>query len=145
MTDETVEAVARAICKANDGDPDEAGGGLSGPVFAWEMFVEDARAAIAAHLKCLKREGMINIDWINENFEEVVVMDGYDDCILGVAEGFGSKEVVVYDREKVFQKLEDNGMTREEAVEWYEFNQLGAYVGENTPMFLITPGEEDEG
>jgi hypothetical protein len=28
------------------------------------------------------------------------------------------------------------GMTDEEAVEWMEFNVVGAYVGERTPWFL---------
>jgi hypothetical protein len=28
-------------------------------------------------------------------------------------------------------------MSYEEALEYYEYNQLGAYVGERTPAFLI--------
>lgn len=30
-----------------------------------------------------------------------------------------------------------DGMTEEEAQEWYEFNILGAYCGEGMPVFLI--------
>lgn len=37
----------------------------------------------------------------------------------------------------VLEKLQKNGMTYEEALEYYEYNQLGAYVGERTPAFLI--------
>jgi len=31
-----------------------------------------------------------------------------------------------------------DGMTYEEAVEYFEYNQMGAWVGERTPCFLIT-------
>ena len=71
--------------------------------------------------------------------EDAMIMDGYDDCILGVVERFGNQNHVLYDLEKVFEKLMSDGMTRDEAQEWYEFNMLGAYVGETTPSFLITP------
>ena len=29
-------------------------------------------------------------------------------------------------------------MTHDEAVEYHEYNQLGAYVGEHTPAFMTT-------
>jgi hypothetical protein len=66
----------------------------------------------------------------------LTVMDGYDDCIVGVIERFGQDPVVCYDKEKVLKKLEADGMSRDEAVEWFYFNQIGAWVGETTPCFL---------
>jgi len=33
----------------------------------------------------------------------------------------------------------DSEMTHEEATEYFEFNTLGAWVGENTPLFLWRP------
>jgi len=71
--------------------------------------------------------------------ENTVVMDGFNDCIIGFLERFGvDVPVVVYDREKVIQKLMDNGIeTYEEAEEFYHYNQLGAWVGDGTPAFLI--------
>jgi hypothetical protein len=30
----------------------------------------------------------------------------------------------------------NDGMTEEEAEEYFNFNQLGAWIGENTPCFL---------
>jgi len=68
--------------------------------------------------------------------EDALTMDGYDDCILGVVERFGQQNHVLYDLGAVLNKLIEGGMTREEAMEWYEFNMLGAYVGETTPSFL---------
>jgi hypothetical protein len=67
----------------------------------------------------------------------LVVMDGFDDCIVGVASRFHDT-FVVYDIEKVLNKLEADGMTREEAVEFHEFNQAGAWVGPRTPAFIDT-------
>jgi hypothetical protein len=69
--------------------------------------------------------------------EDLLKMDGYDDCIIGVVERFGGESYILYDRELVLEKLQKGGMSYEEAVEYYEFNQLGAYVGERTPAFLI--------
>jgi len=77
--------------------------------------------------------------------EDALIMDGFDDCILGILERFGiDQPIVVYDREKVIAKLMDNdGMTHEEALEFYYFNQVGAWVGEKTPAFLIKMSEAE--
>jgi hypothetical protein len=43
----------------------------------------------------------------------------------------------VYDLNKCIEVLVDrDGMSQEEAVEYMDFNVLGAYVGEETPIFL---------
>jgi hypothetical protein len=68
--------------------------------------------------------------------EDLMLMDDYNDCIVGVAERFGSGSHVVYDLNKVLNKLVESGMTEEEAREYYEFNMLGSYVGDNTPSFI---------
>ena len=69
--------------------------------------------------------------------EEVVVMDGYDDCVIGVLERFGTEPIVLYDKDRVIDKLVDDGLTLDEAVEFYEYNQLGSWVGDKTPGFLV--------
>tara|TARA_R100001230_G_C5528611_1_gene63316 strand:- start:256 stop:522 length:267 start_codon:yes stop_codon:yes gene_type:complete len=42
---------------------------------------------------------------------------------------------VVYSAEKIIDILSED-MTREEAEEFYEFNILGAYMGEMTPIYV---------
>ena len=42
---------------------------------------------------------------------------------------------VVYSVEKIVDILSED-MTREEAVEYYEYNILGAYMGEMTPIYV---------
>ena len=70
--------------------------------------------------------------------EDLIKMDGYDDCLVGVVERFGQDSYFIYDKELVLTKLQkDSNMSYEEALEYYEYNQLGAYVGERTPAFLI--------
>jgi len=75
-------------------------------------------------------------DELAEIDPDLLLMDGFDDCIIGVCEAFGSVPVVAYDYDKVLANLQASGMTYEEAVEYHEFNQAGAYVGERTPVFI---------
>tara|TARA_R100000656_G_scaffold72290_2_gene53972 strand:- start:1088 stop:1450 length:363 start_codon:yes stop_codon:yes gene_type:complete len=67
---------------------------------------------------------------------ETMKMDGYDDCIVGIVEGFGSIRILCYDKEKVLERLMGDGMEYNEAQEYYEFNMLGAFMGEGTPCFI---------
>lgn len=66
---------------------------------------------------------------------EMMKMDGFDDCILGVSYGIDQENRIVYDLEKVIDQLIADGMTAEEALEYHEYNQLGAYVP-GAPVFL---------
>ena len=72
-----------------------------------------------------------------------LIMDGYDDCIAGVLQRFGMPLIVVYDKEKVIQKLMDDGATFDEAHEFFEYKQLGAWMGEGTPAFITTLSWEE--
>ena len=70
--------------------------------------------------------------------ESALTMDGYDDCVIGILERFGMESIVIYDKEKIIEKLMDEGIpTYEEALEFYEYNQLGGWHGDMTPGFLI--------
>lgn len=68
--------------------------------------------------------------------EEMLVMDGYDDCIIGTVERFGQPPIYCYDKEKVLLQLQSEGMTEDEAIDWFYFNQIGAWMGDTTPCFL---------
>ena len=70
--------------------------------------------------------------------ESALTMDGYDDCAIGILERYGMESIVIYDKEKIIEKLMNEGIpTYEEALEFYEYNQLGAWLGDMTPGFLI--------
>ena len=70
-------------------------------------------------------------------------MDGFDDCAIGIVGACGMDSRIVYDVEKVIEKLMSQGMDEIEAREYYEFNQAGAYVGDNGPVFLETMTMEE--
>ena len=53
---------------------------------------------------------------------DLLIMDGFDDCIEGIVERFGQSPIVCYNKQKVLSVLEEE-MNPEEALEWFEFNQ----------------------
>ena len=68
--------------------------------------------------------------------DNMLKMDGYDDCILGIVERCGQEPFYVYDTDLVIENLMRQGMTEEAAIEFHEYNQAGAWLGEGTPGFL---------
>jgi ribonucleotide reductase alpha subunit len=68
--------------------------------------------------------------------------DGFDDAIIGTAYGTTVSDdegpVLVYDIQKCIDILMDGAvdMTREEAIEYFDFNVLGAFMGPQTPIFM---------
>lgn len=82
-------------------------------------------------------------DFLMEMTDEVVIADGLSDAFVGLAQvGSESKTVAVYDSVKIIRILMEQGLTQDEAVEYYEYNILGAYVGEATPIYLIPVDKE---
>jgi len=61
----------------------------------------------------------------------------FDEAIIGVAHRFGMDPVVAYDRTIVIDILARE-MTREEAEEFFEFNTIGSWMGDLTPIFVDT-------
>lgn len=62
--------------------------------------------------------------------------DGFDEAIIGVGYRCGQPDIIAYDVNKCIKILMDQGMTDEEAMEFFEFNVVGAWVGEETPIFV---------
>jgi|TARA_Y100000310_G_scaffold266155_1_gene277547 hypothetical protein len=71
-----------------------------------------------------------------ERIEGMTVMDGYEDCIVGICNRFGQEPIIAYDYEKIIQRHIDDGMTEDEAREYFDYNQIGAWVGDDTPCFI---------
>lgn len=67
--------------------------------------------------------------------EELLLADGFDNAIMGIS--CGMNPVVVYSYNKCIEILmERDEMEEEDAIEYMEFNVVGAYVGEKTPIFF---------
>tara|TARA_Y100000593_G_scaffold34350_1_gene67385 strand:+ start:1109 stop:1414 length:306 start_codon:yes stop_codon:yes gene_type:complete len=66
---------------------------------------------------------------------EAMLADGLDKAIIGVGSRNGNK-VAVYSSEKCIEVfMENDGMSYEDAMEYFTFNTEGAYVGKYTPIF----------
>jgi len=76
---------------------------------------------------------------INEYAEGAILLDGLDDAIIGITEEFGKDSRILYSKSKILYILcKRDGMHISEAEEFYNFNILGLYAGEQSPVFLIT-------
>ena len=59
----------------------------------------------------------------------------FEPAILGIAHRFGMQPVVTYDYRKVIDIFAED-MSHEEAQEYFDYNVIGAWVGEGTPIFI---------
>jgi hypothetical protein len=76
---------------------------------------------------------------IHEFAEGAVILDGLDEAIIGIVEEFGNGPRILYSKPKILNILcERDLMTQSEAEEFYDYNILGLYAGEQNAVFLIT-------
>jgi hypothetical protein len=61
----------------------------------------------------------------------------FDKAIVGVVQRCNSVQAICYDANKCIKLLEKyEGMSEEDAGEYFVYNTQGAFVGEHTPVFL---------
>ena len=73
--------------------------------------------------------------------EDMLFADGFDDALVGYIERAGMSSIACYDKHKCIEILARD-MSYEDAFEYFYFNVVGAYVGENTPCFLTKSLED---
>jgi len=67
---------------------------------------------------------------------EILKCDGYDDCILGYDYNWDGNIRLIYSVKAILDKMvKEDGISDEEAIEHFEFNFRGAYMGEKTPIW----------
>ena len=71
----------------------------------------------------------------NWSEEEILTADGFDDAIVGLARR-PNLVAVAYDVNKMLEIMVDGGMTPDEAREYFEFNVVDAWMGDNTPVYI---------
>ncbi len=79
------------------------------------------------------------ITYICDNYGEgsMLLADGFHQSFIGVSYDISVSALrAVYSIQKCIQHLINDGMTEEEATEYFEFNVSGAYVGHQTPIWL---------
>lgn len=99
---------------------------------------------------------------IEESYEGIIFYDGFDEAIVGLGTRFGMvEEVVVYDKNKIINIIMESfddedvelyddvtGLDEDEikfiiegtkysmALEHFDYNIIGGWVGDRTPMFI---------
>ena len=71
---------------------------------------------------------------ILDNYEDefFLIADGFDDAIIGVEE---SSMRLIYSVKRCIEILMSEDMTYEDAIEHFNYNVSGGYVGEKTPIW----------
>lgn len=69
---------------------------------------------------------------------------GLDAAIVGVASRCGEDPRLVYDQALMIQIFIDQGMDAEEAEEWVDLNIAGAWIGDTTPLLMVSFDEEQK-
>ena len=63
--------------------------------------------------------------------------DGFDSAIIGVGERNNTDSMIVYDYDKMVKVLVTrDDMSYEEAEEYIDFNIVGAWIGDTTPIIV---------
>ena len=74
----------------------------------------------------------------------MLLADDFDKAFIGFGDRVGQPRLAIYDKNKCIEILmNDHGMDMEEAIEDFMFNTEGAWVGEETPIFLNPMSLED--
>lgn len=75
---------------------------------------------------------------LSEHEEPILLMDGFDPAFLGTAKRINQPTLAVYSWEKMVDVLVSReGMELDEAIEFIDYNCLGAWVGELTPIIVM--------
>lgn len=81
-------------------------------------------------------------DQISDHYvgvEELVFLEPeyFDEAIIGVASSASGVIAVAYSEPQIIKLLvQHDKMDPDEALEYYQFNILGSFMGESTPIFI---------
>ena len=81
-------------------------------------------------------------EYLEEVNPEAMLFDGLEDALVGTCDRIGQPTLAAYDYDKCIEILakdmtdsdDDDPYTM--AVEYFDFNVIGAYIGESTPVFI---------
>lgn len=72
---------------------------------------------------------------LRDREESCLFADGLEEAFIGI--GYQTTTpLAIYSTKKVIACLMKQGMDFNSAMEYFDFNIIGAYVGESTPIFL---------
>jgi len=74
---------------------------------------------------------------IDEYCEGSVLLNGYENAIIGVVDSFEGRRIL-YSKQQIIDILCKDEMTWLEAEEYFDYNIKGGHYGELSPVFLET-------
>lgn len=81
--------------------------------------------------------------YLKERGENVLLMDGFDEALVGFSQRINEPLLAVYSWEKMVDVCTGrDGMSYEDASEYIDYNCIGAWVGNQTPI-IVMPLELD--
>ena len=88
----------------------------------------------------MKHTEFINAFADRHEDEKILRADGLDEACIGWTDSWNGKERnirLVYDIAKVINIIQErDGSTYEDALEHFEYNIAGGYVGKSTPIYV---------
>ena len=86
---------------------------------------------------------------IDEYAENAVLLTGLEEAVIGIVEEFGNGPRILYSKSKILEILcKRDLMTQSDAEEFYDYNIIGLYAGEQNAVFLdlsIKPVKTNDG
>jgi len=74
----------------------------------------------------------------------MVTADGFETAFVAVGFRYNGNDIAVYDYDLCIKVLIDRDeMSLQEAHEYMDYNVVGAYVGEETPLFIRTQSYDE--
>lgn len=76
--------------------------------------------------------------------DKPLLADGFERAFVGIAQRCGQPDLAVYDYgAAVVLLVNEEGMTPPDAMEYLDFNVVGAWMGEGTPLWVTTMSLSD--
>ena len=70
--------------------------------------------------------------------QSALLMDGFDEALIGFSQRLNEPLLAVYNWQRMVQILKNRDkMSYDEAVEYIDYNCIGAWIGEQTPIIVM--------
>lgn len=76
------------------------------------------------------------LDELLDDNPDALYLPGFETAFIGISRRCGQPALATYDRALCIQVLIGEGMSGEDAEDYFEYNVQGSWVGEHTPVIL---------
>ncbi len=78
-----------------------------------------------------------HVEHLRDMNPDALLANGFEEALVGIGRRFNSPYVAVYDYNKCLHVLmERDSMSLTYAIDFMEYNVVGAWMGESTPIFI---------